>query len=477
MKRILALFFFPALLFGQGSQLPKYTVATLPSAAAQPKYVVQVIDGAAAADCTVGGGLYNVLCAPVAGIWTPLNGTTPGVTGINGVPGAWIFNGAGVTIVGTTATFSGVGTGISSIAWALPSWLAASPATLSASGTQTFAAATGQTSNQVIGTCGTATSVGLCSLVGADLPTALQNGTTGTTQTAGDNTTYLATDAFVTTAVAGITGVLSVQVRQTVSTGPVSTSGLPTLFPGTSSSLSLATQNVSSTVPLVANAAQGYNASGAVNYAFMATSNVTWSSLTASHTNYLYINALAGTTGATILQPIYQFGGTPAVTSGQFTFNISQMTGYLGNGTAAVATPIVFVGEAVAGASTITSTVAYAYNGLYISPLQDGNVISSGFTLSLNHNLGMNQLGYSTRWTLVNITSNLGYTAGQEIELTPVGFGNTQIWATAGLMTRNTTQIVTNSSFAPYLIPASGGGDNSVNTSDWDLRLYVRRTF
>ena len=477
MKKILALFFFPALLFGQGSQLPKYTVATLPSAAAQPKYVVQVIDGAAAADCTVGGGAYNVLCAPNGTAWQSVNGASPGVLSINSATGAFTFTGAGVSCTSTTCTFSGSGSGISSITWAVPSWLAASPSTLSASGTQTFSPATGQTSHQVIGTCGTATSVGLCSLVGADLPTALQNGTTATTQTAGDNTTKLATDAFVTTAVAGITGILSVQVRQTVSTGPVDTNGLPTLFPGTSSSLSLATQNVSSTAPLIANAAQGYNASGAVNYAFMATSNVTWSSLSASHTNYLYINALAGTTGATILQPIYQFGGTPSATSGQFTFNISQMTGYLGNGSTAVATPIVFVGEAVAGSSTITSTVAYAYNGLYISPLQGGSVIGSGSAVSLNHNLGMNQLCYSTRWTLVNITSNIGYTAGQEIELTPVGFGSGQVWATAGLMTRNTTQINTNNSWNPQLVQASFGVPASINTSDWDLRLYVRRNF
>lgn len=475
MKRILALFFFPALLFGQGSQLPKYTVATLPSAAAQPKYVVQVIDGAAAADCTVGGGLYNVLCAPHGSAWQSVNGASPGVLSINSATGAFTFTGAGVTCTSTTCTFSGVGTGISSIAWALPSWLAASPATLSASGTQTFAAATGQTSHQVIGTCGTATSVGLCSLVGADLPTALQNGTTGTTQTAGDNTTYLATDAFVTTAVAGIAGVLSVQVRQTVSTGPVSTSGLPTLFPGTSSSLSLATQNVSSTVPLVANAAQGYNASGAVNYAFMATSNVTWSSLTASHTNYLYINALAGTTGATILQPIYQFGGTPAVTSGQFTFNISQMTGYLGNGSTAVATPIVFVGEAVAGSNTITSTVAYAYNGLYTSSLQ--GFPSTNTQLSLNHNLGIGPIGYSTTWTVINITANLGYSPGAEVDYAAVVSGGAYPYFNKAGIDRNSAQVDTNTGSNPSILPDSGGGYSAITTADWNVRLYVRRNF
>jgi hypothetical protein len=475
-KRILALFFFPALLFGQGSQLPKYKVATLPSAAAQPKYVVQVIDGAAAADCTVGGGLYNVLCAPHGSAWQSVNGASPGVLSINSATGAFTFTGAGVTCTSTTCTFSGVGTGISSIAWALPSWLAASPATLSASGTQTFAAATGQTSHQVIGTCGTATSVGLCSLVGADLPTALQNGTTGTTQTAGDNTTYLATDAFVTTAVAGITDVLSVQVRQTVSTGPVSTSGLPTLFPGTSSSLSLATQNVSSTVPLVANAAQGYNASGAVNYAFMATSNVTWSSLSASNVNYLYINASNGATGHTTIQPLYQFGGTPAVTSGQFTFNISQMTGYLGNGTAAVATPIVFVGEAVAGASTITSTVAYAYNGMYTSPLQA--IPSSSSSLSLNHNLGISPQGYTSVCTYVNVTSNLVYSAGEELSCDTVTNNNTSFaYMQMDNSSRLLTELSSQSSGFASIIPKGGGSTSSATAADWNVRLYVRRNF
>jgi hypothetical protein len=411
--------------------------------------------------------LYNVLCAPHGSAWQSVNGASPGVLSINSATGAFTFTGAGVTCTSTTCTFSGVGTGISSIAWALPSWLAASPATLSASGTQTFAAATGQTSHQVIGTCGTATSVGLCSLVGADLPTALQNGTTGTTQTAGDNTTYLATDAFVTTAVAGIAGVLSVQVRQTVSTGPVSTSGLPTLFPGTSSSLSLATQNVSSTVPLVANAAQGYNASGAVNYAFMATSNVTWSSLTASQTNYLYINALAGTTGATILQPIYQFGGTPAVTSGQFTFNISQMTGYLGNGTAAVATPIVFVGEAVAGASTITSTVAYAYNGMYTSTLQTVPVTA----LSLNHNLGVNALGFMAKWNLICLTTNLGYAVGDEIDYGIAEMGSsesTRLSSELSTLPTGNVQLVNKGGTSTY---------NNIIYADWNVRLYVRRNF
>jgi hypothetical protein len=90
-----------------------------------------------------------------------------GVSSINGVPGAFTFSGSGVSCSTTTCTFTGIG----SIAWAIPSWLTASPPTISASGTQTFTPTTGQTSHQVIGTCGTGTSFVPCSLVAADLPT------------------------------------------------------------------------------------------------------------------------------------------------------------------------------------------------------------------------------------------------------------------------------------------------------------------
>jgi len=71
---------------GQGSQLPKYTVATLPSASTQPTYTVQVIDGISASDCTVGGGYFNVICVVNGGIWQS--------AGVGGIPG-WTITGSG----------------------------------------------------------------------------------------------------------------------------------------------------------------------------------------------------------------------------------------------------------------------------------------------------------------------------------------------------------------------------------------------
>jgi len=75
-----------------------------------------------------------------------------------------------LTVTGT-CTGCGSGGGIGSITWSLPSWLAASPTTLSGSGTQTFAAATGQPANQFLATPdGVTGAVGLRTIVPDDLP-------------------------------------------------------------------------------------------------------------------------------------------------------------------------------------------------------------------------------------------------------------------------------------------------------------------
>ena len=79
---------------GQGSQLPKYTVATLPSAASLPNYIVQVIDGINGGDCIIGGATgssaYNVECTAHNGAWVSIGGggaVYPAGTGIPQVVG------------------------------------------------------------------------------------------------------------------------------------------------------------------------------------------------------------------------------------------------------------------------------------------------------------------------------------------------------------------------------------------------------
>lgn len=207
--------------------------------------------------------------------------------------------------------------------------------------------------------------------------------------------------------------------RQTVAAGPVTSAGLPDLLPSSNPALSLTTTNVSSTWPLVASAAGGWSTSGspvdAIGYSI---ANLSWSGLTASRAaatpNFLYVTIAGGvmTPGSTLLAPIYQWGGTPGTANGQFTFNISEMRGYLGNGSTAPQVDLVMIGEAATDGSGVISTVAYAYNGRY----------DSGYTSTLpaaatatgrNHNIGVipQYCDFRARCT----SADIGYAVGDEI--------------------------------------------------------------
>jgi hypothetical protein len=132
-------------------------------------------------------------------------------------------NGAAPSPICTIATGCGAGGSgtVTSVGLSVPSWLTVGGSPVTTSGTLAVTATTGQTANLFLATPnGSTGAVGLRAIVAADIPTlnqsttgtaanlsgtpALPNGTTGTTQTAGDATTKLATDAFVSTAIGNI---------------------------------------------------------------------------------------------------------------------------------------------------------------------------------------------------------------------------------------------------------------------------------
>lgn len=209
-------------------------------------------------------------------------------------------------------------------------------------------------------------------------------------------------------------GAAGVPVRQTVLGGPVDSSGYPSFLPATSDSLSITSQNITSSAPFVAASANGFGSAGAVDRVGQSTANLTWSGLTANSTNYLYVDVAANgtlTPGSTTLAPTYQFGGTRSTTNGQATFNIQEMSMTVGNGSSAVRTYRIFAGEADTNASTVTATRAYAYRGRYESPLLS---IVAGTPTSFSHNLGIRP---RTRpvVALVNQTADAGYAVGDEL--------------------------------------------------------------
>lgn len=184
-------------------------------------------------------------------------------------------------------------------------------------------------------------------------------------------------------------------VRQTVAAGPVDTAGLPSFLPATSASLTLTGQNVTSSAPLVAASAAGWSVTGQpIDYVGSSTANPVWTGLAANRAastpNFIYATIAAGvfSYASTTVAPVYQWGGTPAVTSGQITFNISEMKCYLGNGVTAPQAALVIFGEAATDATTVISTVAYAYNGRYQSAFT-ATLPAIGTFTSANHNIGV----------------------------------------------------------------------------------------
>ena len=208
--------------------------------------------------------------------------------------------------------------------------------------------------------------------------------------------------------------------RQTVAAGPVATTGLPTFLPSTNGALSVTAQNVTATARFVATAANGWDYQGRPNDRVgVSLTNPAWTGLTASRAaatpNFLYVVVAADgslTTGSTIVAPVYQWGGTPATTSGLFTFNISEMKGYLGNGATAPESFVVIVGEAATDGSGVISTVAYAYNGRFESAFTATLPGTATYT-SASHNLGVNPR--VAKLVIENTTTELGYAVGDQI--------------------------------------------------------------
>ncbi len=141
--------------------------------------------------------------------------------------------------------------------------------------------------------------------------------------------------------------------RQTVSAGPVTAAGLPNFLPATAARSPC---RPSTCLPSIRWSPRRRPA-GRRRRALRWTRSALRPALSAgraSHANrpaatpnFLYVSVAGGilTTGSTLLPPVYQFGGTPSVTAGQFTFNIAEMRGYLGNGTSAPQVNLVMVGD------------------------------------------------------------------------------------------------------------------------------------
>ncbi|HTR86194.1 MAG TPA: hypothetical protein VMI56_17050 [Reyranella sp.] len=269
--------------------------------------------------------------------------------------------------------------------------------------------------------------------------------------------------------------------RQTVAGGPVDANGLPTLLPNTSGSLSIASQNVSSTAPLIATAANGFNGTNGMpaDTVGYSTGNLNWPGLTNNTTNYLYVligSNGAMTTGSTTLAPTTQRGGAPSTTNGQITFNHGEMKGYLGNGTTAPQTNVVVIGEAVTSGGSVTSTVCYAYNGQYDGPWTN-TIPTNGATVSATHNIGVTP-GY-VDFVIECITAEFGFNIGDQLLLNKgVANSRSTLFVPAGLWANKKTASFIAGDITTALQamgPSSSGGTNVLTYANWKYKFVADR--
>ena len=267
------------------------------------------------------------------------------------------------------------------------------------------------------------------------------------------------------------------QIRQTVANGPIDNGGLPTFLPSTAVGLSITSQNVSGSAALVCTAANGWNQSSGsqADTVGLSTANLTWSGLTNSTTNYLYvtISGLVLTPGSTILPPIYQQGGAPANTSGQFTFDIGKMQGYLGNGASAPQTNLVFVGEAVTSGGAVASTVAYAYNGYYDSGFT-ATLPANGTATSASHNLGVQP---SQKKVLAeNTTGEFGFSIGDQIDTsTGLAANLSSFPGSLNVASTRLVAVLTSGSAGFAALNKSTGASANLTRADWKYKFICTR--
>ena len=153
------------------------------------------------------------------------------------------------------------------------------------------------------------------------------------------------------------------------------------------------------------------------------------------------------------------------------------MTGYVGNGTTAVATSWVFVGELTTNSANVTGAIAYAYAGAYTSPLRGWPASGQGVTVS--HNLGVPPAFVDSRWRAVNISTDLSWPVGAEIDAANVVLSAATVTNgfSQAVLSKTQAHIAAIASFLGAVNTYGTGAVANVAAAKWNLRFYARRRF
>lgn len=261
-------------------------------------------------------------------------------------------------------------------------------------------------------------------------------------------------------------------VRQTVLSGPIS-SGSPGYLPASSVDLTLTTVNVNTNYPLIVTAGAGHTRTGPLNRVGISSANLTWTALTPSATCYLYVDISADgvlTTGHTTLQPDYTFDGTYSTVNTQFTYNIQEGIGKVGNGSVSNQSYRVYIGEATTTGTAVGSTVAYSYQGRFTTALATLN--APGNRQTFTHNIGVQPITRADLWIRCQAGGGAaGYSQNQYARVQ--GNGGAQAGMPMALETRNLASIMVSTSW--HVFHRTTGVLTTIASNDWQAQLVAER--
>lgn len=259
-----------------------------------------------------------------------------------------------------------------------------------------------------------------------------------------------------------------VPVRQTVLGGPQDSNGLASFGGSTGST------TVTASGTLIAAAANGYGGSGAVDRVGSIT-NPSWTGLSTNGTMYLYLDVGSDgtcTAGSTTLAPVYQWGGTYSTTSGQATFNIQDMIMKVGNGSSAVQTWRVFVGQVTVAASVVSAIVWYQLQGRY-EGVWTATLPATSSVTSANHNMGVRPKTWNV--LLENTTTEHGYAVGDQLLLDSIQSPAAASYLPHSLKATASALTLTTGSVPWQMLHSSTSAAVNLTVGNWKYKFLAER--
>jgi hypothetical protein len=270
----------------------------------------------------------------------------------------------------------------------------------------------------------------------------------------------------LTTVPAVVTAAMTPPVRQTVLSGPVDTNGLAAFGGSTGSTTVTAAGTLTATA---SNGVAGDRTGSIVN--------PSWAGLSTNGSMFLYLDIAANgtcTTGSTTLAPTYRWGGADVTTNNQFTFNIQEMVGKVGNGATAAQTYRVFVGEVTVAGAVVTAITWYALMGRYDSGLT-ATLPAAGVAISRNSFIGV--ADQNAQLILQCTTADGNYAVGDRIT-SSLGYYSASALAETGPWTTRNTVGFTTAANTPFVLTNKTTGNNAVlAAASWSYKLITQRTW